>query len=85
MKSLAFVRGVEDAEDFWSFIMHCRNHSTEKPLTDEYYDVVYDPVALRWGPEEYEIQPGMDQISFHGKTAKSVLSDKSVCTLEVME
>jgi hypothetical protein len=81
LRSLAFVRGSLDAEDFWSFVEHCRNGDGDAPVTHEYYDVVYGPVAVRWGPDEYEIHPEMDQISFHGTSARELLRE---CTVEVM-
>ena len=85
LRSLAFVRGSFDAHDFWSFVDHCRNGGGSAPLTHQYYDVVYGPVAAQWGPDSYEIHPEMDQIGFHGTSAQKLLGNSSFCTVEVMK
>lgn len=44
---LAFVRGDTGAEDFWSFVWHCRSTGGphERPINAGWYDVVYGPIA----------------------------------------
>jgi hypothetical protein len=74
LRSLAFVRGDFDADDYWSLIHHCRtgglNHG---PLG--YYDVVYGPVAAFWN--QRMIIADADQISFHTNSAEKVLQASS--------
>lgn len=55
------------------------------PITSEHYDVVYGPVAIRFGPDEYETKSGLDQISFHGTRAQTLLRDTRVCFVEVLK
>jgi Protein of unknown function (DUF3990) len=83
LRSLVFARD-ESSDDYWRFVEHCRRGSQVPALTAEDYDVVYGPVALRWGPDEYGIKPGLNQISFHGVRAQQLLRDARVCTLEVL-
>ncbi len=81
LRTLAFVRGSEDAADFWSFVQHCR--TGDLPHTAEAYDIVYGPVAARFGPDEYEIHSGFDQVSFHGSRAQNLLRSPKNCTVTV--
>jgi Protein of unknown function (DUF3990) len=85
LRTLVFLRGDHETVDFWSFVEHCRNGNRRSPLMAEDYDVVYGPVASRWGPNDYEIQPGLDQISFHGSPAQELLRDSSLCAPGVIE
>lgn len=72
-ETLLFVRGDYDAEDFWSFVFHCRGGSPDhgrggkKPM----YDVVCGPVAAFW-TQRLAIADA-DQISFHTSTVKRIL------------
>lgn len=83
LRSLAFIRGGQDAVDFWSFVAYCRNKYQRAPETHRYYDVVYGPVARTWfGIGNSEVLPDSDQISFHGAEAQKFLRSRS-CKLEV--
>ena len=84
MRGMVGHPGDEDNGDDWSFVVHCRRGQQISPITSDDYDVVYGPVALQWGPGEYEIKPGLDQISFHGHRAQAVLRDSRVCEIEVV-
>lgn len=74
LDSLAFVRGDFDAEDYWSFVTHCRSgadgHSRSGPVS--FYDMVAGPVALSW--VQRGLFAGADQISFHTPAAEAVLN-----------
>jgi hypothetical protein len=71
---LAFVRGDFDADDFWSFVAHCRtgavDHGRVGPRGP--YDVVVGPVSAMW-VQRLAIQ-GVDQVSFHTRAAQRVLN-----------
>jgi len=75
LEALYFVRGHEGAEDFWSFVHHCRRgaitharSAQARPL----YDVVVGPVARNYHRRRaYE---NMDQISFHTPEAEALLN-----------
>jgi len=75
LESLCFVRGHEDAADFWSFVHSCRvgAETHARPhLSKPMYDVVVGPVALNYRRRDaYE---NMDQISFHTRAAEDVLN-----------
>jgi hypothetical protein len=74
LDSLAFVRGDFDAEDFWSFVTHCRSGGTGHARSGpgSFYDMVVGPVALAWA--QRGLFAGADQISFHTSTAEAVLN-----------
>jgi hypothetical protein len=85
LRSLAFVRGARDAQDFWSFVCHCRRKNQGAPATHQYYDVVYGPVAKNWkGPRTVKIFRDFDQISFHGIDARNLLRDPHKCKVEIL-
>lgn len=75
LEALYFIRGHEDAADFWSFVHYCRGGAEtharpygSKPM----YDVVVGPVARNYRRRDaYE---NMDQISFHSRAAEDVLN-----------
>lgn len=74
---LAFVRGDADADDFWSFVVHCRlgaNHHAREARTR--YDVVIGPVAAIW--RQRVSMQGADQISFHTAAAEQLLNSSKV-------
>lgn len=89
LPSLAFVRGDWDAEDFWSFVFHCRHglpgHGRPASVSSDpslrVYDIVYGPVAAFW-PQRALIA-GADQISFHTLRAASLLMPQPSLTLTV--
>jgi hypothetical protein len=70
---LCFVRGSFDADDFWSFILHCRSGGTDhgRAILD-WYDVVIGPVAAIW-TQRLAIYDA-DQISFHTDKAADLLN-----------
>ena len=74
LDTLAFVRGEYDAEEFWSFVWHCRQNDTDhgRPLNGGWYDVVIGPVAAFWG--QRALYAGSDQMSFHTPKAVSLLT-----------
>jgi hypothetical protein len=75
---LWFVRGDFQAEDFWSFVVHCRTYGTDHArLTagKSRYDVVIGPVTAMW--KQRTPMPDSDQISFHTSAAEAVLNTVS--------
>jgi hypothetical protein len=75
LETLAFVRGDFAADDFWSFVHHCRSGATDhgrRVALRPFYDVVYGPVAAFWN-QRMSIG-GSDQISFHTSDADLVLN-----------
>jgi Protein of unknown function (DUF3990) len=84
LESIVFVRGSLLAEEFWSFVAHCRAGRPHRPATQDFYDVAYGPVAKVWfGNPNSAIWADYDQISFHTKTAQDMLNNKRVCALEI--
>lgn len=72
---LAFARGDKDADDFWSFVAHCRagaRHHRPSDSAEPLYDVVIGPVAAIL--KERICMPNADQISFHTPAAEAVLN-----------
>lgn len=72
---LYFVRGHPNADDYWSFVHHCRagsgthNRGSAHPM---FYDVVVGPVSRNYRRRAaYE---DMDQISFHTPVAEALLN-----------
>jgi hypothetical protein len=73
LESLAFVRGDYEAEDFWSFVVHCRTQRTRHArLSGVPYDVVSGPVTAFW--DQRATMPDSDQVSFHTAEAVRVLN-----------
>lgn len=73
--TLAFVRGDWHAGDYWSLVFHCRcglpGHG-RGAKQDEFYDVVYGPVAAFW--QQRSAMHDSDQISFHTAPAIQLLN-----------
>ncbi len=74
LHALAFVRGDFSADDYWSFVHHCRLGALDhgRPGTKVCYDVVYGPVAAFW--RQRLLVADADQVSFHTLTAEVVLN-----------
>ena len=72
LRALAFVRGSQEASDFWGFVNCCRGKGFHIPLGNRYYDVVYGPVAKNW--VKRLAHDGYDQVSFHTKEAQDLLN-----------
>ena len=70
---LWFVRGSYEASDFWSFVFHCRQGTSDHCRNDnqEWYDVVVGPVSASW-KQRLAIYDA-DQISFHTQRAAALL------------
>lgn len=85
LRSLVFIRSSMDSTDFWSFVTHCRKGKSLSPITAEDYDVVYGPVAAKWGPIEYGAISDFDQVSFHGNRASELLRDARSCDIGAMK
>lgn len=68
LRSLAFVRGDYDNEDYWSLVQHCRQsvhphaNTHERPRSG-WYDMVSGPVAAFWRQRVAMLDA--DQFSFH--------------------
>jgi hypothetical protein len=69
-----FVLGNFDAEDFWSFVFHCRSGRSAhgRATNNGWYDVVVGPVAASWR-QRVALQ-GYDQVSFHTDVVVDVLN-----------
>lgn len=75
LSSLSFVRGHPDAEDFWSFVAHCRSGAADhgrNTTAGAICDVVYGPVAAIW--RQRRSLGDAEQISFHTPAAEAVLN-----------
>jgi hypothetical protein len=73
LNSIAFIRGSLRAEDYWSFVTHCRSGLPHHPETGTFYDVVYGPVAKYWaGYPRSAVWADYDQISFHTRAAHKI-------------
>lgn len=74
LDTLAFARGDFDAEDFWSFVIHCRtgnaNHGRGGPHGK--YDLVVGPMTSFW--QQRLLIQGVDQLSFHTPAAAQLLN-----------
>lgn len=82
LASIVFVRGSLSADDYWSFVSHCRSGGEHLP-DGGYYDVAYGPVARLWqNHPRSAILEGHDQISFHTAAARDMLNGRDVCTVE---
>jgi hypothetical protein len=82
LETLTFVRGHFDADDYWSFVFHCRagasNHG-RKTVGSGLYDVVYGPVAAFW--MQRVAMADSDQISFHTSKSAAVLRPQKILPL----
>lgn len=74
LAAVAFVRGDNDAEDFWALVQHCRRSAgagagTSATVNDHqrpptgWYQLASGPVAAFW--EQRVVMAGADQFSFH--------------------
>ena len=74
LETLAFVRGDYDAEDFWSFVFHCRQGKPYhgRAVGSGWYDVVSGPVAAFWAQRSAMVDS--DQFSFHTPQAAAALT-----------
>ncbi len=69
---LWFVRADSDAEDYWSFVRHCRAGGAHRPAVRfPWYDLIAGPVSIDW--EQRRTLPSSDQVSFHTPVAVAVL------------
>ena len=74
LEALWFVRGSFDADDFWSFVFHCRSGGSAhgRSMSGGWYDIVVGPVAASW-QQRLTIYDA-DQIGFHTTAAAAVLN-----------
>lgn len=85
LESIVFVRSAIDALEYWSFVENGRSGLPHRPLTSDYYDVAYGPIAKVWvGARNVAAWDDFDQISFHTRAAQDMLNNKGMCTLEPM-
>jgi hypothetical protein len=85
LASIVFIRGSHSAQDYWSFVTHCRSGLSHRPTTDDFYDVAFGPVSKVWfGSSNSAVWADYDQISFHTRAAQDMLNNKSISTLEVI-
>jgi hypothetical protein len=76
LETLAFVRGDQNAIDYWSFVQYCRTGGQEhNRLQTLWYDVVIGPVTGTW--DRQTVIPDADQISFHTRNAEAVLNNSA--------
>lgn len=78
LDTLAWVRGDFEADDFWSFVVHCRLGAPDHGRVGDsggLYDVVIGPVASFW--QQRALIAGADQISFHTAAAEQVLNSSA--------
>jgi hypothetical protein len=79
LRSLHFVLGNYDYEDYWSLVQHCRA-STPASINDHghpsggWYDVVSGPVAAFW--RQRVAMADSDQFSFHTTRAVALLNSR---------
>jgi len=73
LESLCFVRGDYKAEEFWSFVFHCRKGASDhgRPGSKPFFDVVFGPVAAQWW--QRSVMGGADQLSFHCDAVNKLL------------
>ncbi len=71
---LWFFRGHFEAEDFWSFVFHCRTGGKAhlRKSNQGWYDLVAGPATASW--EQRLVLADVDQISFHTERAAEVLN-----------
>jgi hypothetical protein len=85
LHSIVFIRGSASAEDYWTFVRHCRAGMPHDPATGGYYDVAYGPVAKVWSVDRKSaVWADYDQISFHTQAAQDILNDRRICTREIV-
>lgn len=74
LQTLSFVLGDDYADDYWSFVHHCRLGALDHGRTGAQanYDLVYGPVSSAWN-QRMSIT-GADQVSFHTSAAELVLN-----------
>ena len=62
---LWFIRGDAQADDFWTFVEHCRDGlgSHRASVAGGWYDVVAGPLVRNWRTRR--VYPDSDQVSFH--------------------
>ena|SRR5438128_11872913 len=76
LEALWFVRAGSDADDYWSFVSHCRRglataQGHGRPNSG-WYDIVVGPVTVSWW-RQLTIHDS-DQISFHSQNGANVLN-----------
>jgi len=86
LESLSFVRGDFAADEYWSFVQHCRasipatrtrpavvnHHQRDQTGKATWYDMVCGPVAAFW--QQRSAMLDADQYSFHTVAAEKVLN-----------
>ncbi len=75
LRTLAFVRGDFHADEYWSFVHHCRKGAPDHGYRLAHYDVVFGPVAAYW--YQKMLMADCDQVSFHTLAAESLLNASS--------
>jgi hypothetical protein len=87
LEILSFVRGDYNAEEYWSFVQHCRSsrqatrtksaivrhHERDASGNSTWYDLVCGPVAAFWMQRSAMLDT--DQYGFHTPQAVGVLND----------
>jgi hypothetical protein len=78
LDALWFIRGSHDADDFWSFVFHCREGKSGHGRYTNHglYDIVAGPVAAFW--RQKTLIAGADQVSFHSDRAIGLLVNPSI-------
>jgi hypothetical protein len=73
LRSIWFVRGGADGEDYWRFVEYCRTGRRARGvrLFGGWYDLVVGPVAINW--RRRRVLDNSDQVSFHTGDAIAVL------------
>ncbi len=78
LDTLWFVLGSKDADDYWSFVSHCRRNlgwsgsfGHGRTMNAGWYDVVVGPVARAW--RQRVSYSRYDQVSFHTPKSLAVL------------
>jgi len=92
LQSLSFVRGDYAADEYWSFVQHCRasipaipphpavvnHHERDKSGLPTWYDMVCGPVAAFW--QQRRAMLDTDQYSFHTSAAATMLNNVLAAT-----
>lgn len=83
LESLSFVRGDRDAEDFWSFVFHCRQGGAGhgRSGANSVYDMVSGPVAAFW--QQRVAMTDADQISIHTAAAARLLKPEPSLNIDL--
>jgi hypothetical protein len=79
LQTLAFVRGHYSADDYWSFVFHCRQGASDhgrSGVNGGLYDAVYGPVAAFW--MQRVAMADSEQISFHTPTGAACLRAQNI-------